>query len=119
MEYYPIATNITEHNNESAQQLLKLFKSNLRDKSLINILMIDLSFIDQRATSSGHIIINDIEHLHKNTYCVHYTIDYQITNFCTDMDFDEDHITSMNIIVHEDYISFDKIEHSRDTVEEF
>lgn len=119
MEHYSITTNITEHNSESAKLLLKIIGNNSRDKSLINILDIDLSFIDHRATSNGYIIINDVEYLYGNTYCVHYTIDYQIINFCKDMDFEEDYKTSMNIDVYADYISFDKIENSRDTVEEF
>lgn len=119
MEYYPITTNITEHNSHSAKQLFDILSNSIKDKSLINILEIDLSFIDHKATSSGHIIINEVEYLYENTYCVHYTLDYQIINLCKDMDFDEDHQTSMNIDVHENYIIFDKIEHSRDTVEEF
>lgn len=119
MAHYPITTNITEHNSESAKQLFKILSNKIKDKSLINILRIDLSFIDYRATASDYIVINEVEHIFHNTYCVHYTLDYYIYNLCKDMDIDSEHLTTMNFDVYDDHIQFDLIDIDRDTVEEF
>lgn len=119
MEHYPITTNISEHNSESAKLLYEILSSNIRDKNLIHILNIDLSFIDNRATASDYIIINKVEHLYDNTYTVHYKLDYNIYNGCKDMDIDGEYETSMNFDVYDDHIDFDLIDNDRSTVEEF
>lgn len=119
MEQYPIITNISEHNSESAKQLFEILTNNIKDKSLISILKIDLTFIDFRATASDFIVINEVEHISDNTYCVHYTLDYYIYNLCKDMDIDSEHLTTMNFDVYDDHIQFDLIDIDRDTVEEF
>lgn len=119
MEHYPLPTNITEHNSESAELLFDILSNIIKDKSLISILKIDLSFIDPRATASDYIVINEVEHIWDNTYCVHYTLDYYIYNLCKDMDIEGEHETSMNFDVYPNYIEFDLIDIVRDTVEEF
>ncbi|WP_199557436.1 hypothetical protein [Enterobacter roggenkampii] len=119
MEYYSITTNITEHNSESAEKLFSILTNNIKDKSLINILKIDLSFIDFRATASDYIVINEVEHICDNTYSVHYTLDYYIYNLCKDMDIEGEHLTAMNFNVYDDHIEFDFIDIVRDTVNEF
>lgn len=119
MEHYPITTNITEHDSESANRLYEILSTKIRDKTLINILNINLSFIDYRATASDYIVINEVIHLQDNTYCVHYTLDYHIYNLCKDMNIDSEHETSMNFEVYDTHIEFDLIDITRDTVNEF
>ncbi|KVJ38980.1 hypothetical protein [Enterobacter cloacae] len=119
MEHYPITTTISEHNSESAELLLEILSDNSKDESLKNILTIDLSFINDRAYSLGYIEILDVQHLNNNTYTVHYTLDYNVYNGCTNLDENGDYETSMNFNVFHDYIEFDLIDIVRDTVEEF
>ncbi|TDX13021.1 hypothetical protein EDF88_4302 [Buttiauxella sp. BIGb0552] len=119
MGHYPITTNITEHNNESAKKLFEILSEKIRDRTLVRILNIDLSFIDYRATSSDYIVIQGVEYLYDNTYCIHYTIDYSINNGCKDMYIEDEHETSMNFDVYDVHLDFDLIENVRNTVDEF
>lgn len=119
MEYYPITTNIIEHNNESAEQLLGILENNSRDDVLKNVLNIDVTYIEFNAYSHGYITINDVHHHHDNIYTLVYTLDYHINNGCRDRNIDSETEISMNFEVYDDHLSFDVIDHSRDTLDEF
>lgn len=119
MESYFLETNIIDHGKIAENYLCELFSKNHRDRSLISILTIDLSFIDHRAQSSDYIQITDVEYMYSNTYALHYKLDWFIYNGCVNMDGNGTFETTMTFSVFNGYLEFDTIETSRDTINEF
>ncbi|MFS7195495.1 hypothetical protein AB6866_04730 [Rahnella inusitata] len=119
MKKYYLETEITVHDTIAARILFEILKKESKNKSLINILKIDLSFKNRRIYVHEHIDVENVEYMYDNMYCLHYSLEWDIENGCVDMKESGTHDTTMNFEVHDDYLDFDLIDNLRDTTDEF
>lgn len=119
MNRLAIAITISQHGQETADQLYDFLQENRQNPALIPVLNMDLTFISPHAKSMNNFVIDKVEHLHNNTYSLSYKINYFIFNLCQDMNIEDIYATSLSFTVDDGYLTFNVIESDRDTVDEF
>lgn len=119
MKKYNVDINIIEHGKNSEDYLFFLIKENIKNYELIKILIIDLSFLHPRAQVNNYIKIDQVEFLHDNCYALHYKLEYEVYNGCSNMDESGDYDTCMIFTINDNSIEFDDIDIERTTIEEF
>ncbi|MRT15210.1 hypothetical protein GJV07_23380, partial [Enterobacteriaceae bacterium RIT711] len=94
MIQFIVNTSIEEHGRGTEHYLTSLLTQYSNDRSLLNILRIDLGFIDERAVPSEYIVVSEVEHIQHNKYSLHYTLHYEVGHGCRDMIEDGEHDTT-------------------------
>lgn len=119
MNKLTIAITISQHGQETADQLYDFLQENRQHPALIPMLNMDLTFISPHAKTMNDFVIDKVVHLHDNTYSLYYKIHYFIFNLCQDMNIEDIYATSLSFTVDDGSLTFEVIESDRDTVDEF